>query len=139
MKTSLFGTRFIEIMEGRRLESYQDSKGIWTIGVGHTKGVTSGMSWTPKNVEWALQEDLEEAEIAINSLGVDLTQPQFDALVSLAFNIGVGAFGASAVASELRKLRYRLAADAMLLWNDKGLLTERRQAERGIFLYGTTP
>lgn len=140
MKTSQFGLWFIESMEGRRLTSYPDVKGIPTIGVGHTgPDVTLGLTWTPERVEEVLAQDVEKAELAVNSLEVDLTGPQFDALVSLTFNIGANAFATSTVATELRKSRYLEAARVLLLWNSHGKLTDRRWLERGIFLYGTKP
>lgn len=140
MNTSENGMHFIEIVEGYKYESYRDSKGILTIGVGHTGAdVTPDAEWTTAQIEAALANDLKTAENAVNNLGVDLSQPQFDALVSLCFNIGATAFGISTVATELRKKRYLAAADAILMWDDHGLLSKRRQAERGVFLYGAVP
>ena len=82
-------TRFIEDFEGRRLVAYQCSAGTWTIGVGHTKGVTAGMTCTDAQADQWLIEDIREV---VNAMGRyinrSLTKGQFIALVSLGFNLG---------------------------------------------------
>lgn len=141
MKTSEVGLQLIKQFEGVRFEAYDDGIGIATIGVGHTKGVKFGDRATMEEVDQWLREDLEDAENAVNLslVGTDLTQNQFDALVSLAFNIGGGAFSKSTL---VRKLKARLteeAADQFLVWNKAGGhvmrgLQNRRIAERETFL-----
>jgi GH24 family phage-related lysozyme (muramidase) len=49
--------KLLLVLEGKRLVSYQDSKGIWTAGIGHTKGVTPGMIVTPDQVRQWFVED----------------------------------------------------------------------------------
>lgn len=138
LKTSPSGVRFIIFMEGSRSTPYMDVNGHWTCGVGHlmADGEDIREVWSRAKIAQVLTSDLQTAERAVNDVGVPLEQPQFDALVSLAFNIGCGAFSESTVVRDLRKLRYFEAADAILMWNDKGLLAERRAAERGVFIYG---
>lgn len=143
MDASQYGIWLLEFFEGRRTRAYQDSKGIWTCGVGSTMGVTENTVWSEEEIEAALRKDLSVAENAVAAIGhvygVPLTQPQFDALVSLTFNIGASAFVTSTVATELKKGRFHAAAEAFLMWNDHGLLMKRRQAEMGVFMYGSEP
>lgn len=139
MTTSPYGIGLISILEGKRNTVYYDGTGNPTIGVGHLLPAGSDLSvvWTDAEVYAQLAKDLSAAEEAVLKVGALLSQPQFDALVSLTFNIGVGAFGASTVVRELLKVRYAAAADAILMWDSHGLLLKRRQVERGIFIYGS--
>lgn len=141
MITSDAGRNLIKFFEGSSNVPYRDTNGHLTIGVGHLLPADADPKrvWKNQQIDDQLKLDLKAAEDGINAAGVALSQPQFDALVSLAFNIGVGAFGASTVARELRKSRYHAAAEAILLWNNHDVLLPRRQAERGVFLYGTAP
>lgn len=142
MKTSEEGRRLITQFEGLRLHAYQDSVGIWTIGVGHIKGVHPGMVITSDKADEFLQEDLEEAEDAVNSLvTVPLDQAQFDALVSLVFNVGRGNFSHSTLLKKLNARDYIGASSEFLKWNKAGGkpvlgLTRRRAAERDHFIRG---
>jgi lysozyme len=99
MKTSDSGRKRLAVREGRRNKAYLDSKGIPTIGVGHTgPNVYIGLAWTDQQIEDALRDDLKIAEDCINKyVTVPLTQNQFDALVSFVFNIGTKAFRGSSV------------------------------------------
>jgi lysozyme len=65
---------------------------------------------------------------------VPLTQNQFDALYSLCFNIGEGAFKKSTVVKRLNANDYKGAADAILMWNKPSVLEKRRKRERDLFL-----
>ena len=90
MKISQTGLELIKKFEGCRLTSYQDSGGVWTIGYGHTKGVTAGMTITQAQADSFLVEDCGRAEAVVNKYQgkYNFNQNQFDALVSFAFNIG---------------------------------------------------
>lgn len=103
MNLSQAGIDFIKLHEGCRLEAYQDSGGVFTIGVGHVgSGVVEGLHITDAEADEFLRHDLQIAEKCVNnSVKVDLSQNQFDACVSLVFNIGCRAFGKSTL---LRKL-----------------------------------
>lgn len=92
MITSNKGINLIKSFEGLRLASYQDSGGVWTIGYGHTSGVTPGMTITEYQALLYLKEDLKSAERYVNAyVGVyGLNQNQFDALVSFTYNAGCG-------------------------------------------------
>lgn len=142
MKTSEQGRDLIKRFEGVRLQAYDDGVGIWTIGVGHTKGVKRGDTASDEQVDQWLSEDLQEAESAVNSaVRVTLEQHQFDAMASLAFNIGDSALKTSTLVKMVNAGDVDGAADQFLRWNRAGGrvlagLTKRRIAERMLFLTG---
>lgn len=93
MKTSDKGIELIKQFEGCRLVVYLDPVGIPTVGVGHTKGLTKtmvGKRITQAEADNYLRMDLSDSEKAVNALGLDFNQNQFDALVSFTFNCGAG-------------------------------------------------
>lgn len=138
MKTSAKGRKLIAQREGVRLKAYKDTKGIWTIGVGHIAQVHEGMTITQAQCDKLLAQDLQIAEDAINrSVKVSLTQDQFDALVSLTFNIGVHAFETSTCLRRLNAGHYADAASAMMMFTKQKELIPRRQGEMFQFI-GTT-
>lgn len=153
MKTSANGKNLIKQREGVRLTAYTDGAGVWTIGVGHTSAaaapvVKAGMTITAKESDEILARDLAVFERAVNdAVKVKLNQNEFDALLSLAFNIGAGAFKNSTLVKRLNAGDRIGAADQFLVWNKitvngkkqelKGLTT-RRQAERKQFLVKST-
>ncbi len=150
MKTSIAGRKAISEREGVRLKAYRDLVGIWTIGVGHTSAagppaVYSGQTITAVECDEILSRDLAKFEAAVNgSVTVPLSQNQFDALVSLAFNIGGGAFAKSSLVRKLNGRDYAGASDAFLAWDKAGGqvvqgLSTRRQAERAQFLRRDAP
>lgn len=82
---------FHAVFEGVEHEAYQDSVGIWTIGIGHTgPDVEPGMVWDDVQVREAWEEDILVAESLANGWldGAQVSQELFDALVDLAFNTG---------------------------------------------------
>jgi len=84
----------IETFEGLRLEAYQDSVGIWTIGYGHASFVQEGDTCTKEQAEEYLKVDLQHAEEAVQgAMTVDLTDNQYGALVSFCYNVGPGVPG----------------------------------------------
>ena len=90
--------------EGLRRGAYRDAAGVLTIGYGHTgKDVREGDRITPYWAEQLLLLDLKTFEMAVRRLKVARTQGQFDALVSLAFNIGVGRLTRSALLKVIRE------------------------------------
>ena len=102
MKTSPKGIALIKEFEGLRLRAYKCPGGVWTIGYGHTAGVKAGMVITEAQAEDFLKEDLFSCENAVNNQKLSINQNQFDALVSLIYNIGIGNFQKSTL---LRKAR----------------------------------
>lgn len=89
MKASEILIRKIKHFEGLRLEAYQDVKGVWTIGFGHTNGVKSGDKITKKQATKLLEEDLAYFEKFVDNLHICDNQGKFDALTDFAFNCGI--------------------------------------------------
>ena len=133
-------TDFVAAHEGLRLDAYLDSVGILTIGYGHTYNVGPGDTCTAEQAKKWLNTDLMVADHGVNqAVKVPLTQCQFDACVSLAYNIGSHAFGASTLAQKLNRGDIAGAAEQFLVWNKAGGkinlgLVNRRADERKMFL-----
>jgi GH24 family phage-related lysozyme (muramidase) len=139
------GLTLLKQFEGCRLDAYQDTAGIWTVGYGHTAGVVEGMTISQSEADAFLLADTEHASNAVMALVCDChwNFNQFDAMVSLAFNIGSRAFRSSTVLRQHRAGNYPAAADAFLMWDKDhqdgqlvvvpGLL-ERREIERAYYL-----
>ena len=141
MKISDNGIKFIANWEGKRNSTYLDAVGLPTIGIGHLikKGESFPKPLTDKEVYDLFRKDIIGFENTINSsVKVKLTQNQFDALVSFAFNVGVGAFLQSTLLKLLNKSDYKGASEQFLRWNKGGGrvilgLTNRRTAEKNLF------
>ena len=103
MKATNYATLLIKSFEQLRLNSYLCPAGVWTIGYGHTDGVNQGMLITEKTADAFLKQDIRNAEHSINQMDVELTQEQFDALVSFVFNVGVRAFNVSTLRKKILK------------------------------------
>jgi lysozyme len=130
---------FITKEEGARNRAYKDSKGLWTIGVGHLiksdEQHLINATLTDQEVKDLLKSDLKWCSEAVeSSVKVPLSQPQFDALYSLCFNIGETAFRKSTVVRKLNQNDIKGAADAILMWNKPAVLEKRRKRERELFL-----
>jgi lysozyme len=141
--TSEAGINFIKTFEGLRLRAYPDpgsGRAPWTIGYGTTKGIRPGMVITKARAEEMLRRDLREIEQVVNDLiKVEITQTMFDALVSFAYNVGVGNLRRSTLLKNLNQGDIQGAAEQLLRWNRaRGRvlpgLTRRRVAERDLFL-----
>ena len=103
MKSSeLLINKIIEF-EGCKLTAYKCPAGVWTIGVGHTKGVKQGQTITEAQAMTLLKGDLLPCENYVNNLGVCKTQGQFDALVDFTFNLGTAALGRSTLLKYIRQ------------------------------------
>jgi len=108
MKLSPAGVEALKQYEGLSLTAYRDSGGVWTIGYGSTRDVREGMRISQAEADQRFLADTEWAQAAVRTdVVVPITQPQFDALVSLAYNIGAGAFAKSTLV-RLLSARYRL-------------------------------
>ena len=122
MKISQKGIDFIKSHEALRLKAYQDSKGVWTIGWGHTKGVKPGDVITRAQAEQFIRDDFAWVERTLNAdlvIGRDnplVTQNEFDALCSLVFNIGSQAYLDSTVRRKIKQGDKMAAARAFKLW-----------------------
>lgn len=142
MTTSKKGTALIKFYEGFRASAYYDAVGVPTIGYGTTGSVKMGQVITEAQGEALLQADLRKFEAGVEKLvTVPLTQAQFDALVSFAYNLGLGNLGSSTLLKLLNAGRYDLVPDQMLRWNKAGGkvlagLTKRRASEAELFAKG---
>jgi len=134
------GFKLLTTFEGCRLDAYDDGGGVWTIGYGHTKGVSPGMSMTQTEADNCLRADLAKFESYVDdAVQVDLNDSQFSALVCFCFNIGPGGFGDSTLLKRLNMGDYQAAANQFPVWNKVNGspwlgLTRRRLAERALFL-----
>jgi len=116
----------------------------WTAGWGHTgPDVTENTVCTPDEAEEWFSQDIRHAESAVVAYTGVLSQHQFDALVSFAYNEGIGAFAQSTLLRLLNARQISQAADEFLKWDNvagkpsAGLL-RRRTLERALFLDGIT-
>ncbi len=144
MKTSSNGLALIQQFEGFRAQAYICPAGVLTIGYGSTGAhVKRGQVITQAEAVALLKKDVARFERAVNALGLTLTQNQFDALVSLAFNIGTGNFNKSTLVRRLKAGDMAGAAAQFAVWNKarvKGVLTvlpglvRRRGAEAALFV-----
>lgn len=143
MKTSAIGRRLIKTFEGYRSEAYLCPAGKWTIGYGHTSGVREGDTCTKAEAEGFLKEDLQWAEAAVNAQNLDLSQTQFDALVSFVYNVGSGNFNSSTLLKMLKQ--DTIARDTLekewKKWKHSGGqelkgLVRRRAAEWSLYAHG---
>ena len=139
MRINEAGLNLIKDFEGCRLKAYLCPAGVWTIGYGHTQGVKPDMVINQLQAERFLRQDLKRFEDAVTSLvKVPITLNQFSALVSFAYNVGVGALYDSTLLRKLNKKDYKGAANEFLRWNKAGGkvlpgLTRRRLAEKDLF------
>ncbi|MCL8307605.1 MULTISPECIES: lysozyme [Pseudomonas] len=140
MRTSQRGLSLIKSFEGLRLQAYQDAVGVWTIGYGTTRGVNAGMKISKEQAERMLLNDVQRFEPEVERLvTVPLSQNQWDALVSFAYNLGSANLESSTLRRLLNAGDYAGAADQFPRWNKAGGkvlpgLTRRRAAERELFL-----
>ena len=135
------GVRLVQEFEGCRLDAYRCPAGIPTIGYGATgPDIRMGMVWTQEQADERLAEDLARFAAGVERLvQVDLTDNQFAAIVSFAFNVGLGALRDSTLLRKLNAGDYLGAAGQLPRWNKGGGrvlagLTRRRAAERELFL-----
>ena len=139
------GLELIKQFEGFSSVVYLDIAGYPTIGWGHLilKGETFEESITEEEADEIIRKDLNVAKRGVGGLiQVPLSDPQFDALVSFTFNLGVFALKRSTLRSRLNRGEYFGASEEFLKWvwadgrKSNGLI-RRRAAERGMFLGGT--
>ena len=131
--------------EGLRLEAYRCPAGVLTIGYGHTgSDVREGDRISQYWAEELLRQDVEEVTRQVLRLGVARTQGQLDALVSFAFNLGIGRLRTSKLLRLIRRQAgYRDIKAEFKRWvyaggkRQKGL--ERRRAWEAERFFGLTP
>ena len=135
------GINQIKSYEGLRLQSYQDQRGVWTVGYGCTgPGIGPGMSITEEQAESMFADRAREFCHGLDPiLPPDLNDNQYSALCSLTYNIGLNAFTGSTLHRKLQEgVRGQGITQELLKWNHvDGVvnpgLTQRRQAEADLF------
>ena len=146
MKINQATTDLVKRFEGLELQAYCDPVGVLTVGYGYTNqagfgpGVSPGDRWSEPQAEAMLRQGLERFAAQIRPLFKRApTENQFGAMVSLAYNIGVGAFSRSTCLRRFNDGDAEGAAEALTWFNKAGGrvlrgLTRRRDAERELFL-----
>lgn len=125
----------IAVSEDFRGTAYRDIVGVWTIGWGTTEGVKAGDRIDPTKALQRKLTDVQKFEGALKQcVKVPLHQHEYDALISLAYNIGAGAFCRSTLVRKLNAGDYAGACLQILAWNKAGGqevrgLTMRRERE----------
>jgi lysozyme len=133
------GVRALAHEEGRKLEAYRDTKGIWTIGVGHTAACGApipkpGLVITEADCDAALARDIASFESCVSGyVTAPINQTMFDALVRLTFNIGCTGFRNSTVLARLNAGDFEGAAKAILMWSKPAEIRGRRWREHRDF------
>lgn len=147
LKISKNGLDLVKHFEGCYLTAYKCPANKWTIGYGHTgqvdgQNISSGLIITQEKADELLKYDMAIFEKAVTeSVTVNITQSQFDALVSFSFNCGAGALKKSTLLKKLNSGDYVGAANEFHRWNKangkvlKGLV-KRRAAEAYLFEMG---
>lgn len=136
MELSQNGLELLKRWEGFEPRVYHDSAGFLTIGVGHLltrSEMTSGKitvggivvkyadGLTDNQILGLLAQDVGPAEKAVaDRVTVNLTQNQFDALVSFAFNVGIGAFSGSTLLKQLNQKLYNEVPAQLARWTRAG-------------------
>jgi len=144
MKTSDKGIEQIKSFEGFRSMPYLDTAHKLTVGYGHLMvpgdGLVQGSPITMGQATALLKQDVGFAEECVNSSGVDLTQNEFDALVSFTYNLGCGAFKRSTLLKLLKEGRKNEAAVEFPKWcmvsnGHSDSILKRRLSEQECFLH----
>lgn len=147
MKYSKAGLALTERFESCRRDAYQDIRGIWTIGYGHTgPEVHEGLEWTQEQCDAQVDIDTDRAVENVNKHVVftsrvdqQLTQGEFDALVDFDYNVGDGNFDTSTLLRLVNAGDMEAAAAEFEKWDHAGGkevagLLRRRLAEKQEFL-----
>ncbi len=142
MKISETGINLIKSFEGCSLTAYKCPAGVWTIGYGTTEKINGqkpffGMEITQKQADDLLISHLKTYEDAVNKLGVELNQNQFDALTSFCYNLGPYIFKGRLL-DAIKACDWESVSEQLLLYNKGGGvvlagLVRRRKAEVELF------
>ena len=142
MKTSYHGIEQIKTFEGFRAMPYDDVAGKLTVGYGHLivpgDGCVAGSPITMGQATSLLAKDLETAENCVNYNCPNLSQNQFDALVSFVYNLGCPAFQRSTLLRFIKQQNYIAAAEEFPKWDmvdgiHSSSIRKRRLAEQACF------
>jgi lysozyme len=150
MKVSQVGIKLIQTFESCRLQAYQDSKAIWTIGWGNTQyengiRVKKGDVLTQQRADELFATILLSFEYGVTKrVGASVTQNMFDALVSFSYNLGLGNLDKSTLLKKVNAnpLDATIRTEFMK-WVNKGSsfekgLTRRRKAEADLYFTTTS-
>jgi lysozyme len=149
MRITEEGLDVIKEFEGFRSKAYRDAVGVWTIGYGHTSmagapQVTPDLVVSKAEATDILRRDVEMFARGVReSVHVQLTDQQFSALVSFAYNVGLGGFRSSSVLKAVNARDFDAVPRRLNLWVKAGGrtlpgLVRRRAAEGALFLSATT-
>jgi lysozyme len=139
MQLSENGRKLIQSFEGLSLKAYPDAAG-YSIGYGHF-GAKQDDVITHEEADRLFRQDVLKFETIVALVCPIASQQQFDAMTSLAYNIGTGAFAKSTVATRHNMKDWAGAADAFRMWNksqgqELPVLTNRRERERAVYIHG---
>ncbi len=140
--------RLIKLSEGLKLQAYQDTSGIWTIGYGHTSTAKSGKVIDQAMADALLETDaLVAVQQVLKLVTVDLTQGQLDALTDFVYNLGSGSLKASTLLRKVNAKDWDGATKEFARWvygkDAKGVkyvlpgLKVRRDREIQLFVEGS--
>ena len=150
MNASKVSLELIKGWEKCKLKAYKCQAGVWTLGYGQTgKDIVEGSTCTQEEAEaWVVATVKAHAEGVTKGLKRAATQAQFDAMVSLSYNIGKTAFANSTVLRQHNAGNFRDASAAFMMWNKitiDGFLTyseglnNRRLSEKALYLTVSLP
>ena len=137
MRTSAKAIKLIKHHEGVRNKPYRCPAGLWTVGVGHLIGDGKSLpqSWnktfTQEEIDGILRSDLRRFELGVRKMlpNVQLTQGQFDCIISFSFNTGLGLFQRSTFRQAVLRGDHEAAMESLMKYckdRVKGVLTELR-------------
>lgn len=137
------GLALIRQAEGLRLAAYRCPAGIWTVGYGHTHSAWPGRRISAAEADRLLAEDLFAVERDLAPLlRVAVSDTQWSALVSFAFNVGIGALARSTLLSRVNARDFAAVPAELMRWTKGGGRTlpglERRRAAEAA-LWSTSP
>jgi lysozyme len=140
LRTTNLGIALIKTFESLALKAYLCPAGVLTIGYGHTSSagapaVVAGMKITEAQANSILSVDIDhfedEVEAALGPAAAKLTTGQFDACVSLSFNIGIPSFKASTLLKRIKADKFDLVPAEFMKW-DKATVKGKKVQEAGL-------
>ena len=140
MKQSPACFDLIREFEGLKLRAYRCPAGVWTIGFGTTgPDNKAGLVWTLEQAKARLETDVTKFATGVAAIAGDATQGQFDALVSFAYNCGLGALRSSTLLKRHLTGDHAGAVKEFAKWNKANKkvlagLTRRRASEAALYL-----
>ena len=121
MNYSKSGLQLTERFEGCKYVAYQDQRGIWTLGYGHTFGVVEGMACTQEQAEaWLIADTAWAVSVVNKYVAITVTQGEFDAMTDFVFNVGAGNFEHSALLRLVDAGQFAQAAEEFEKWDHCG-------------------